>query len=120
MAQVIAFVDDLFFQAKLSGTAKQLGIELRTCTTPDALATEIAERPPKLVVVDLNARSNPLQAIEQLRAKTPNIPVIGFLSHVQLELAEQARAAGCEEVMPRSKFTKELATILERAKSEPL
>ena len=120
MAQVVAFVDDLFFQAKLSGTAKQLGIELRTCTTPDALATEIAERPPKLVVVDLNARSNPLQAIENMRATAPDIPVIGFLSHVQIELAEQARAAGCEEVMPRSKFTKDLATILERAKSEPL
>ena len=71
MAQVVAFVDDLFFQAKLSGTAKQLGIELRTCTTADALATEIAERPPKLVVVDLNARSNPLQAIENMRATAP-------------------------------------------------
>lgn len=120
MAQVVALVDDLFFQAKLSGTAKQLGIELRTCATPDALATEISERPPKLVIVDLNSRNSPLQAIESLRANAPNIPVIGFLSHVQVELAQQALAAGCQEVMPRSKFTKDLATILERAKSEPL
>ena len=120
MAEVVAFVDDLFFQAKLSGTAKQLGVELRTCTTADALAAEIGERPPKLVVVDLNARSNPLKAIENMRATAPGIPVIAFLSHVQVELAEQARAAGCEEVMPRSKFTKDLATILGRAKSEPL
>jgi hypothetical protein len=43
---------------------------------------------------------------------------VGFLSHVQIDLAEQARAAGCSEVMPRSKFTKDLATILARAKSE--
>jgi CheY-like chemotaxis protein len=120
MAQVVALMDDLFFQAKVSGTAKVLGIELRTCTTPDALAAEIAERPPKLVVVDLNSRNNPIQAIENLRANTPNIPVIGFLSHVQVELAQQARAAGCQEVMPRSKFTNDLATILGRAKSQPL
>jgi DNA-binding NtrC family response regulator len=119
MAQVVAFVDDLFFQAKLSGTAKVLGIDLRTCTTADALAAEVAARVPKLVVVDLNARNNPLQAVEQVRAKNPSVPIIGFLSHVQVDLAEQARAAGCHEVMPRSKFTKDLATILERAKSEP-
>lgn len=120
MAQVVALVDDLFFQAKLSETAKQLGIQLRTCATPEVLATEIAERVPSLVVVDLNSRNNPLRAIEQVRATAPNIPVIGFVSHVEVELAQQARAAGCHEVMPRSKFTSELATILGRAKSEPL
>jgi hypothetical protein len=34
-----------------------------------------------------------------------------------VELAEQARAAGCTDVMPRSKFTQHLATILAHAKS---
>ncbi|HEX4001478.1 MAG TPA: hypothetical protein VHX36_02445 [Candidatus Acidoferrales bacterium] len=118
MAQVVALVDDLFFQAKLIETAKQLGVELRTCATPDALADEIGARLPKLVVVDLNARANPLEAIERVRASEPQIPLIGFLSHVQVDLAERARAAGCPEVMPRSKFTQNLATILARAKSE--
>ena len=33
------------------------------------------------------------------------------------EANEKARAAGCAEVMPRSKFTRDLATILARAKS---
>jgi hypothetical protein len=32
-------------------------------------------------------------------------------------LAERARAAGCRDVMPRSKFTQNLATILSQAKS---
>ena len=44
MAQVVALVDDLFFQSKLLETAKQLGVELRTCTTPEAFAAEIAKR----------------------------------------------------------------------------
>jgi len=118
MAQVVALVDDLFFQMKLIETAKQLGVELRTCTTADALANEVGARAPKLVVVDLNARSNPLEAISRVRASGPEIPLIGFLSHVQVDLAAQARAAGCADVMPRSKFTQNLATILARAKSE--
>ncbi len=44
MAQVVALVDDLFFQAKLIETAKQLGVELRTCATADALADEVGAR----------------------------------------------------------------------------
>ncbi len=118
MAQVVALVDDLFFQAKLIETAKQLGVELRTCATADALADEVGARAPKLIVVDLNARSNPLGAIERVRASEPEIPLIGFLSHVQVDLAARARAAGCADVMPRSKFTQNLATILARAKSD--
>jgi DNA-binding NarL/FixJ family response regulator len=119
MAQVVALVDDLFFQAKLLETAKQVGVEIRTCSTPEALADEIAKSAPRLVVVDLNARSNPLEAIERMRASAAGIPLVGFLSHVQVDLAERARAAGCPDVMPRSKFTRDLATILGRAKSEP-
>jgi CheY-like chemotaxis protein len=118
MAQVVALVDDLFFQAKLIETAKQLGVELRTCATPEALTAEIGSCVPNLIVVDLNARSNPLEAIERVRANGREIPLIGFLSHVQVDLAERARAAGCADVMPRSKFTQNLATILARTKSE--
>ena len=39
-ADVLALVDDLFFQAKIVETARQLGVELRICTTPDALLAE--------------------------------------------------------------------------------
>ena len=118
MAHVVALVDDLFFQAKLVETAKHLGVELRTCTTPDAMLAEIAEHPPRLVVVDLNARNNPLEAVERVQASAGQIPLRGFLSHVPVELAQTARAAGCHDVMPRSKFTQNLATILAQAKSE--
>ena len=118
MAQVLALVDDLFFQAKLTETAKQLGVDLRTCTTPDALIAEIAKDAPKLVVVDLNARDHPIEAVERLQAGAREIPLLGFFSHVQAELAERARAAGCSTVMPRSKLTRDLATILAQVKSE--
>lgn len=116
MAEVLALIDDIFFQAKLMETARQVGVEVRTCQTPDALEREIDKAPPRLVLIDLNARSNPLEAIGRVEAR--EIPLVGFLSHVQLDLAERARAAGCREVMPRSKFTQNLATILARVKSD--
>jgi len=118
VADVVALIEDIFFQAKLRETARQLGVELRTCADVHAFEAEIAKGMPKLIVIDLNARGNPFGAIEIAKSDAPDLPVIGFLSHVQTELAEKARAAGCTEVMPRSKFTRDLATILARAKSQ--
>ena len=115
MGRVVALMDDLFFQMKLAETAKQLGVEVKVATNGEALM-ELMATEPKLVIVDLNARSQPLQAIEKLRQAHKDVRVVGFLSHVQRELAAQAQAAGCDEVLARSSFTQNLATILSAAK----
>jgi len=115
MARVVALMDDLFFQMKVAETAKHLGLELKVATNGDALL-ELLEPAPNLVIVDLNARSQPLTAIERLRAAQKDLRVVGFLSHMQRDLAAQAQAAGCSEVMPRSAFTQNMAAILSAAK----
>jgi DNA-binding NarL/FixJ family response regulator len=116
MGRVVALMDDIFFQMKVAETAKHLGIEFKVATNTDALLSLLEPRP-QLVIVDLNARNQPLDAIVKLRAAAKDIRVVAFLSHVQRELAEQARIAGCDEVMPRSSFTQNLAEILSPAKA---
>jgi CheY-like chemotaxis protein len=115
MARVVALMDDLFFQMKLAETAKHLGVEVKVATTPEALQA-LLDPPPKLLIVDLNSRSQPIATIQRLRADKNGVRVVGFLSHVQTDLAAQARAAGCDEVIPRSAFTQNLAAILTAAK----
>ena len=124
MADAVVLVDDLFFQAKLLETAKQAGVTIEVATTGERLLAAAAAHPTALVIVDLNARQGALEAVEQLHRSGgpsggPGNPrrVIAFLSHVQAELAERARAAGCQEVMPRSTFTQNLAAILRSAKT---
>jgi DNA-binding NarL/FixJ family response regulator len=117
MAQILALVDDIFFQAKMLETAKHAGVEMKSFASGDALLAEISHAAPKLVVIDLNARHAPVEAIASLRSRDSQVPVVAFFSHVQTELAQRARQAGCAEVMPRSKFTKDLAAIFSRAKS---
>jgi CheY-like chemotaxis protein len=135
MGGVLALVDDVFFQMKMAETARQVGVEFKAAGTVDALmaaAQGDATVRPALIVVDLNARGtaplgpNPqasvqtekgVEALERLRAAGNQTPVVAFLSHVQVDLAERARSAGGAEVMPRSKFTQNLAAILSRAKS---
>lgn len=128
-ADVLALVDDLFFQAKMVETARRVGVKLKTVSTGaalmDALDGALNQAPggaaggdlPRLIVVDLNARQGPLEAIEKLQAGGNPVPVIGFLSHVQTDLAERARTAGCKQVLPRSSFTANLSEILLQAKS---
>ena len=111
MPRVVAYMDDLFFQMKLAETAKHLGLEVKVASNPSSLM-QLMEPVPELVIVDLNARSEPLAAIKQLRAAQPRLRVIGFLSHVQIGLAEQALASGLNEMMPRSKFSRNLPEIL--------
>ena|SRR5579863_8711090 len=119
MADAIALIDDLFFLAKVRETAKHTGVALETASTGEQLVKAAAGSPAALLLVDLNARQGALDAVEQLCAPGGGNPrrVIAFLSHVQTELAERARAAGCQDVMPRSKFTQNLAEILRGAKS---
>jgi DNA-binding NarL/FixJ family response regulator len=120
MADVVALIDDLFFVAKVHETAKHTGVTLETAATGEQLLKTAAASPNALVVVDLNARQGALEAIERLcAANGPGNPrrVIAFLSHVQTDVAERARKAGCQNVMPRSRFTQDLAEILRGAKS---
>jgi len=115
MARVVAYIDDLFFQMKLAETAKHLNIEVKVASNPTALL-ELMDPLPKFVIVDLNAGNTPLEAVQQLRKQQPTLPVIGFLSHVQTDLAAEAKAAGLVQVMPRSQFTSKLPEILRMAK----
>jgi DNA-binding NarL/FixJ family response regulator len=120
MTDAIALIDDLFFLAKVHETAKHTGVTLQTTATGEQLLKAAAASPAALILVDLNAKQGALDAVERLcAANGRDNPrrVIAFLSHVQADLAERARSAGCQDVMPRSKFTENLAEILRGAKS---
>jgi DNA-binding NarL/FixJ family response regulator len=114
MPRVVAYMDDLIFQMKLAETAKHLRVEIKVAASPDALL-QLMDPLPKFVIVDLNARNSPLEAIEKLRVQQPTLPVICFLSHMQTDLAAKAKAAGFQQVMARSQFTANLPQILAMA-----
>jgi len=117
MPRVVAYMDDLFFQMKLAETARHLGLEVKVAQNADALL-QLLEPPPRLVIVDLNAKSSPLAAVERLRTTQPGLRVIGFLSHVQTDLAERAKAVGFDQIMPRSQFSMNLPQILAAAAAQ--
>jgi CheY-like chemotaxis protein len=119
---ILAVVDDLFFLSKIRQTAQALGVTIET-VSPAELAARVAERAPGGVLVDLNHRSGAaVEAVRALKAgaTSARVPAVGFFSHVQEELGRSARQAGCDRVMARSAFARQLPQLLaELAGSEP-
>lgn len=112
MAQVLVAIPDLFFRAKVIETAKALSVTLETARDPDEILQKVRAEKPKLVLMDLQAAAvRPLETIRSL----VGIPVVGFLAHEEIELREQALAAGCSEVLTKGQFSAALPALLSRA-----
>ncbi len=113
--KVLAAVEDLLFRSKISETADALGVEASFPRNPKKFLEQATASPPDLLVFDLNStRFEPLKLLEEIKTDTAlkDVPIVGFLSHVQKDLAVAARESGCDRVMARSVFTKDLPEIL--------
>ena len=114
---ILIATNDLFFKAKIAEVAKQKNVEVKFVDTLDKIIGIVIENNCRLVIVDLNFENfNPVNSIENLKRLEPQIYVIGYLSHVQTTLRDNATHAGCDEVMSRSQFSKNLGEILTRNK----
>ena len=117
--RIFAFVDDLFFLAKIQETARKMNVKVEFVKTEKDLNDrmgENGEEKPSLIIFDLNnASAKPLSVIPKLKSKLKKATnIIGFVSHVQGELKMKAQEAGCDMVVPRSAFSQNLAQILRR------
>ena len=113
MASVVAVVRDLIFATKLAGTARELGIQAGIATTIETLQTALDEGGVRLVIVDMGLEGNEAAAALRCAANHTSRPTtLAFYSHVQSELAEAARSAGADIVLPRSKFSAQLPALL--------
>lgn len=113
--KIIAVMDDLFFSSKIREAAKPLGLNIEFVKNADELIEKLKFQKPPLLIFDLNFKAyNPTEVIKHLKSSPTlkDIPVLGYLSHVQTELKEEADKAGCDLVLPRSKFSRDLKEIL--------
>ena len=111
--RIAILVDDMFFAAKIRAAAQHAGREVESVRSLDQVE-RLVDDPPAMVFLDLNSeRLDGIAAIKVLKS-TPamkGIPVIGFLSHVQVDLKQAAESAGCDYVIPRSIFSMKLPDI---------
>jgi CheY-like chemotaxis protein len=115
---VLALLDNLFFVAKLDAAATQTGLRMATARTLEKALTQAQSDLPVLIVIDLDAQGcRPFEFIRAIKAdeRLRTIPLLGFVSHVNTGVQQQARAAGCDRVLARSVFSRDLPELLQKA-----
>jgi PleD family two-component response regulator len=115
--KILAVVEDLLFTVKISDAAKRTGLDVEFVKSEHDVIEKANQEKPLLIILDLNFSAvQPLKLISKVKGngETKQISVIGYLSHVQGELKQQAQEAGANIVMARSAFSQNLQQILKR------
>jgi hypothetical protein len=99
--RIAALVPDLLFGSKVMAMLEQAGHEV----------TLVREAPDDadVLVVDLTAGGVDVEAVGR-----SSVPTLGFYAHVEPEVRAAALAAGFDVVVPRSRFAREGAELVER------
>lgn len=108
---------DLFFASKVTGTASALGLKVDLAGGLEQAKQRLSEQNYGCVILDLGTPGLAVADVVALLPSTPRPRVIAFGSHVQTARLQEARDAGCDQVMPRSRFTAELPLLLQSALS---
>ena len=99
MSRVVAYVPDLMDRSKVAAARDCIFV-----SRPADLAALSPEA--DVVVVDLT-KPGVVDVLADLDAR-----IIGFANHTSRDVMEAARAAGCEQVLPRSDFFARIDELL--------
>jgi DNA-binding NarL/FixJ family response regulator len=121
MATGIMLCDDLIFYSRVAATAQAAGLTVRQVRTPAALLELAGQDPPGGVILDLHHERLDLpKLLAALKAACVVMPrTVAFGSHVMADTLKAARQAGCDLVLPRSRFVKDLETELSKWLTPP-
>ena len=114
--RVVAVLSDLMFTVKIQEAAKRAGMDAVFVNSKQD-AVEQAKLDPAVIVLDLNnASTDALDVIRELKGidETRKVPLLGYVSHVEAALRHAAQQTGCDTVLPRSAFSKNLPAILKK------
>jgi CheY-like chemotaxis protein len=110
----ILLSDDLIFTSRVAGEARALGFTVKAARSVEILLALARQQTPACVLIDL---ANPGLSVPDLLTRlrevcTPLPRVVAYGSHVDAAGLRAAREAGCDPVLPRSKFVEELPVKL--------
>jgi CheY-like chemotaxis protein len=114
MPSALLLCDDLMFASRITGEARALGLTVKAARSLDQLLTLAGQESPSCVLLDLAFPGLGLpEFFRRLTESCPTRPrVVAYGSHVDSDRLQAARLAGCDPVLPRSKFVDELPKAL--------
>lgn len=117
---IVLYATDLLIGVRILDTIQALGGAAEMVESAQELRQAL-DRWPALILIDLRANDD-WAAVVRLARNRPHtrlIPIAAFASHTAVEALQQARTAGCDPVLPRSRFMTELPALVEQAVRKP-
>jgi DNA-binding NarL/FixJ family response regulator len=106
---ILALVRDLTFSGRILAEARAAGAQVKVIRDP-AQVLKLDGVQGKLMIVDLNLPG--AIAAAAVWRKTAGRTVVGFVSHEDAQTISQARSAGVDHVLARSRFVQILPDLL--------
>jgi CheY-like chemotaxis protein len=114
MPSALLLCDDLLFASRITGEARARGLTVKPARSLEQLLDLACSEAPSCVLLDLAFPGLDLPDLfRRLAEVCPSLPrVAAYGSHIDTERLRAARSAGCDPVLPRSKFVEELPRLL--------
>ena len=111
--RILVVCEDLFFWAKIHGTAASLGLPVLRVPDVEGMQNALSEGGVRRILVDLGSHAIDVMTLpDRIKALVDPPEMIGFASHVDEATQARARAAGYDLVLPRSRFSSRLREYL--------
>ena len=112
---VLLIGQNLFFLGRVEAVAEPLGYEVQRATTESVFWEFYASRRPALVLLDLEGDesiwSKVLENIDHQEAG--GVKLVAFGPHENVAMLERARNLGCDLVLNKGEFNRDLPKIIE-------
>jgi CheY-like chemotaxis protein len=106
---------DLVFSSRLAAAGKRLGVNVSAVSSLDAVEGRVESESVDLVICDLSAQgADPQALVTRLRQRQPGLAIVAYAPHVHEDRLQAATEAGCNEVLTRGQFDRQMDDILTR------
>lgn len=112
---VVLLTSDLAVVSRVEGAARQVGAGVRVAANAAQALTHCSNATTRALILDLSTPALDLETIQRMAADTNrSIRIVAFGPHVHEDRLTAARAAGCDLVLSRGQFFRDLNEIISK------
>jgi DNA-binding NtrC family response regulator len=108
---ILAYEPDLLFSSRLESLVRKMGGQVMLVTDQAKLLEELNRGMPNLLLLNLDALEDKLDLLRDILSRESCVSV-GYYTHTNAPLAEEAKRAGIGIILPRGAFMSRIQGIL--------
>ena len=110
-SRIVVFEPDLLFSSRIESEATRLGADVEIVTDLARLLSNLTDSNPALLILNLDSLKNDITRLSD-GVRVKSLACVGYYSHVNTQLAQEAKRAEIGMIMPRGVFVKRIREII--------